>query len=69
MRNKYNKIVISECLCQRSSDLKLCKITGLPTETLLRTSVISLTVILRMLKNFPEDDLGNDDIIYVYGQQ
>jgi len=32
MKKEINKIVISECLCRRSSDLKYCKDTGFPTQ-------------------------------------
>ena len=38
-----DKIVISECLCRRSSDLRVCKVTGFPTQAIGNDGNIKLT--------------------------
>ena len=37
------------------------QVAGSPTQALLRTPVLRLTAMLRMLKIFPEDLFGDDD--------
>ena len=49
------------------STFKFDPVKFIPTQALLRTPVLRLTVMLRMLKIFPEDLFGNDDIICVNG--
>ena len=47
-------------MCQIKPKRLQLNVAGSPTEALLRTPVLRLTAMLRMLKSFPEDLFGDD---------